>query len=294
MSENKTKTNFAFFGSSEFSVFCLAELKTLGHLPALIVTSPDKPTGRGLKLEANPVKLWALTNRVEFLTPQKLDSDFTSQLTAFAAAAHVLLFLVASYGKIIPKNIIDLPSAGTLNIHPSLLPKYRGPAPLQEQILKDEQNVGVTIMLLDEKVDTGPIVAQKNIIVPDWPVKFETLEKVTADEGAKLFTEILPDWLAGKIPTRAQDSTQATFTKKVEKTDSLLDPENGDPYKNWLKIQAYRTWPQAYFLVTRAGQPIRVIVKDAAFKNGQLQILRVLPAGKKEMSYKDFCLGLKQ
>jgi methionyl-tRNA formyltransferase len=275
-------SNLTFFGSSKFSVFCLDELKTLGILPKLIITTPDQPTGRGLKLTPTPVKVWAEENKIDCLTPAKLDLKIAGDI-----------FLVASYGKIIPKTILDLPKHGTLNIHPSLLPKYRGPSPLQEQILNDEHDVGVTLMLIDEKMDHGPIIAQERITITKWP-DLENFKKLTAKVGAKLFADNLNNWLSGKIKASEQVHNQATFTKKVEKVDGLIDIETGDPYLNFCKIQAYSMWPQAYFFVkNKNGEEIRVIVKEAEFSNNTLVIRKVLPAGKKEMNYEDFLRGLR-
>ncbi len=290
-------TRICYLGSSKFSVFCLEELKTLGILPALIITTPDMPTGRGLKLTATPVKTWALENNISCLSPDKLDSDFTTKLSTYNSS----LFLVASYGKIIPKAILELPKMGTLNIHPSLLPKYRGASPLQAQILNNEKEVGVTIILLDEKMDHGPIIASQDLslalegetLTTSWPVKFNKLEKTTALIGAKLFAKILPDWMDSKIIPIEQDHDRATFTKKVKKEDGLIDIETGDQHKNYLKFLAYSDWPNVYFFVSKNNQKIRVLVKDAEYANNQFIIKRVLPEGKKEMNYQDFLRGIK-
>ena len=269
-----------FFGSSKFSVFCLEELKALGLLPSLVITTIDKPTGRGLKLTPTPVKVWAEANKIDCLTPEKLTDKIDGDI-----------FLVASYGKIIPQKILEMPRYGTLNIHPSLLPKYRGPSPLQEQILNNEKNMGVSLMLIDEKMDHGPIIAQAPIVIDEWP-NLEDLKRLTAKIGAKLFARNLDNWLNKKIEARAQAHDQATFTKKVEKIDGLIDLEMDDQYKSFLKIQAYSLWPQAYFFIVKNDKKFRVIIKDAAFENGALIIKRVLPEGKKEMSYDDFLQGL--
>jgi methionyl-tRNA formyltransferase len=285
------KNNFAFFGSSLFSVYCLDELKSLNILPALIITTPDKPTGRGLKLTPTPVKVWALANNIDCLTPEKVrDSDFTLKLSTF----NFQLFLVASYGKIIPKEILDLPEHGVLNIHPSLLPKYRGPSPLQEQILNDEKNIGVTIIKMDEQVDHGPIIASQNISLNSpFPPKLDELKKITAKAGTELLAKILPDWIDGKIKPNEQNHAEATFTKKVEKPDGLIDIVNGDPYKNFLKIQAYHLWPRAYFMQKVKDRDVRVVITDADFQDNILIIKKVIPEGKKEMPYQDFLRGLR-
>ena len=283
-------TKIAFFGSSKFSVFCLEELSSSGILPNLIITTPDMPTGRGLKLTPTPVKIWAEKNNIPCLTPENLKDQ--NILTSLEAETNTL-FLVASYGKIIPKNIVELPKYGTLNIHPSLLPKYRGASPLQTQILNDEKEIGTSIMLMDEKMDHGPIIIQKKVEIINWPIKTEELKLVLAKESITLFNEIINDWLNGKITPTEQNHTEATFTKKVEKADGLIDLEKDDPYTNFLKIQAYSTWPQAYFFISKGEQKIRVIVKEAKYIDNKLEIIRVLPEGKKEMNYQDFLRGLK-
>lgn len=248
------------------------------------------PTGRGLKLTPTPVKIWAEKNNIPCLTPENLKDQ--NILTSLEAETNTL-FLVASYGKIIPKNIVELPKYGTLNIHPSLLPKYRGASPLQTQILNDEKEIGTSIMLMDEKMDHGPIIIQKKVEIINWPIKTEELKLVLAKESITLFNEIINDWLNGKITPTEQNHTEATFTKKVEKADGLIDLEKDDPYTNFLKIQAYSTWPQAYFFISKGEQKIRVIVKEAKYIDNKLEIIRVLPEGKKEMNYQDFLRGLK-
>jgi methionyl-tRNA formyltransferase len=282
-------TKIAFFGSSKFSVFCLEELSASGILPNLIITTPDMPNGRGLKLVPTPVKIWAEKNKIPCLTPENLKEQ--NLLVSLAPETNTL-FLVASYGKIIPKNIVELPKHGTLNIHPSLLPKYRGASPLQTQILNDEKEIGTTIMLMDEKMDHGPIISQKKVAIINWPVKTEELKLVLAKASVTIFKEIINDWLEGKINPTEQNHSEATFTKKIEKADGLIDLENNDSYDNFLKIQAYSTWPQAYFFIKKGEQKIRVIIKEAKYIDNKLEILRVLPEGKKEMSYPDFLRGL--
>jgi methionyl-tRNA formyltransferase len=281
--------NLAFFGTSDFSLFCLEEMKRQGILPTIIITAEDKPKGRKLILEANPVKIWAMENNIEYLTPKKLDADFISKISSLKSD----LFLVASYGRIIPKIILDLPKYGVLNIHPSLLPKYRGSSPLQEQILNDEKNIGVTVMLMDEQVDHGPIIAQAKAEIPNWPVNLMELKEIMAKTGVKLLIDNLGSWISKKIEAKEQDHSQATFTKKVEKNDGLLDLEFGKPYENYLKTKAYYPWPGTFFFINKEDKKIRVLIKDSEYMDGAFHILKVLPEGKKEMSYEDFLRGLK-
>lgn len=279
--------NFLFFGTDSFATTVLEELKKLGINPRLIITLPDKPQGRNLVLTPPPVKIWAQYNNIKYLQPEKLSGELLNQLTDLYSQ----LFIVASYGKIIPKQILDLPAHGTLNIHPSLLPKYRGPSPIQTAILNDDKDTGVTIILLDEKIDHGDIVASRKVEVSDWPPKAYDLEKILAVEGADLLMEIIPKWITKDITPAVQEHSKATFTKKIEKKEGEITL-SADPYQNLLKIKAYNEWPGAYYFIERKGKKIRVLIKDAKFENNKLIIMRVLPEGGKEIDYSDFIKGL--
>jgi len=163
--------NFAFFGTSELSVKILDKLIENGYVPSLVVTAPDKPKGRKMILTPPPVKIFAQKHNLKIVQPERLavkppNGDLT--------AKPFDLFIVASYGKIIPKSILDIPKLGTLNVHPSLLPKFRGPSPIQSFILNGEEKTGVTIMLMDEQVDHGQILAQKVLKHKIRNSKFET------------------------------------------------------------------------------------------------------------------------
>lgn len=280
------KINWAFFGSSEFSVYVLNELKLHNILPNLIVTTPDKPKGRKLVLSPTPVKVWANENNIEVIDPASLKKD-TSDLVSKLKSGNYELFLVASYGKIIPKEIFEIPSRKTLNIHPSMLPKYRGASPIQSQILNNEKEVGVTIMQIEETMDTGPIIIQKKVEVSLTDGR-KNIEQLLAREGARLFAHILPEWTGGFIDLIMQNEEMATYCNKITKEDGLIDLED-DPYKNLLKIKAFEEWPNTYFFYKNK----RLIVTDATIKDGKLEILKVIPEGKKEMSYEDFLRGNK-
>jgi methionyl-tRNA formyltransferase len=280
---------FAFFGSSRFSVIVLDELAVAGFLPALVVTTPDKPQGRGLKLQPTPVKEWAIARKIPVLDPAKLDAEFAKTLEP--GSWKLELFIVASYGKIIPGAIISLPKHGSLNIHPSLLPKYRGASPLQSAMLDDQKQTGVTIIRMDEKMDHGPIVAQKETPITEWPI-YEEFEKLMAVEGARLLASILPGWIFDTVKAHEQDHAAATFTKKISKEDALLvySAEKGilgDQYLAFRKIQAYHEWPGAYFFIERGGKQMRIKITAASYRDGKLMIERVIPEGKKEMAWAD-------
>ncbi|MEI8123624.1 MAG: methionyl-tRNA formyltransferase, partial [bacterium] len=262
-------------------------MKKLGVIPDIIVTTVDKPQGRKMILTKTPTKIWAENNSIEYIEAINLkDPKFHEKISDYN------LYIVASYGKIIPKDVINLPKYKTLNIHPSLLPKYRGPSPLQTQILNDEKDIGVSIMLIDEQVDHGAIISQKKVEIPNWPIGFNLLQETLAKKGSEMLVEILPKWIKGEIKEIEQNHDEATFTKKVEKTDGLIDLSN-DSYKNYLKILAYENWPNVYFETEKSEKKMRVIIKSAEYKDGLLNILRVVPEGKKEMDYKSFLNGLR-
>lgn len=153
----KKEIKYAYFGTDGFAVAILDELKKADLLPELIVTNPDKPKGRKLVMTPPEVKVWADENGIKTLQPEKLDEDFINSLKKDEWD----LFVVASYGKIIPEEIINLPKHKTLNVHPSLLPLYRGPSPIESAILDDSKETGVTIMRMDKKMDHGPILNQE-------------------------------------------------------------------------------------------------------------------------------------
>ena len=295
---SKSPIKFAFFGSSRFSVIVLDELERAGLSPAFVVTTIDKPQGRKMVLTPTPVKEWALSKEIKVLDPVKLNAEFIELLKKETSdAGHVNIFIVASYGKIIPQAVLDIPKKGTLNIHPSLLPKYRGASPLQSAILDDAKDTGITIMMIDAGMDHGPIITQENIHVDEWPI-YEEFEKMMAEKGAKLLANILPKWAAGEIEAKEQDHTAATFTKKITKEDGLIDLaclENTTPtdqYSAFRKIQAFHEWPQAYFFIEHGDKKLRIKVTKASWQD-KLIIEKVIPEGSKEMSYNDFVRGYK-
>jgi methionyl-tRNA formyltransferase len=274
---------FAFFGTPKFSVYVLDALEAHGLLPALVVTAPDKPQGRGLVLTPSPAKQWAEERGIDVLTPATLkDEAFLAEL----GNTEWDMFAVAAYAKLIPKNLLDMPKKGCLNVHPSLLPKFRGPSPALSAILADERATGVTIMQMAEKMDAGPIISQARIELEDeqWPPKGSEFEQLLATEGGNLLAETIPHWLSGQIEPEMQDESKATFTRKFSDADSLIDL-NGDAHAQLLKIRAFDKNPRAHF-ITPAGK--RVIITEAELKDGALHILRVIPEGKKEMPYADF------
>ncbi|HEU0080919.1 MAG TPA: methionyl-tRNA formyltransferase [Candidatus Paceibacterota bacterium] len=296
------KPQIAFFGTPDFAVWVLERLKERGIVPDLVVSAPDAPKGRKLVLTPPPAKAWAEKNRVPVLQPENVrGAGFEAELRGKARAAEGGLgygewdlFIVAAYGKLIPDNIFNMPRRKTINVHPSLLPRFRGAAPLQASILADARETGTTIIRLDKELDHGPILAQRALEFPVWPVDAETLGHMTARLGADLIAEILPQLLDGTAKEAPQDHSKATFTKKISKEEGQIDL-SADGYQNFLKFQAHKGWPGSYLFVQRhhegATGTIRVNISEAAYENGAFVIKKVVPEGKKEMSWDDFNRG---
>lgn len=288
------KINFVFFGTDKFSVDVLNQLKIADILPDLIVTTPDSIQGRGMKLTPCAVRIWAEENNIKNIQPERLSGDFAAQLKSYKNESGENLnwdvFVVVSYGKIIPQEILNIPAHGVLNVHPSLLPRHRGPSPIETAILNDELKTGVTIMLIDEKVDHGPIVAQEVVEFTEWPNKKVVSEKL-AEVGGKILAKILPLYISGEISPVAQNHDEATFTKKIQKADAeifLADSSDISERQNFLKIMAYTPDPGAFFFTEKNGKKIRVKITDAKYQNNSLEILRIIPEGKKEQYFKGF------
>lgn len=287
----KSDLRIVFWGTSRFSVLVLDELAREGFTPSLIVTAPPKPKGRGLILTPSDVKVWADAHNVSTLEPTEIKSEkFLETL-----GRDWDLFIIASYGKIVPRSILDLPKHGTLNVHPSLLPKLRGATPLQSAILEDipvgePHTTGVSVMLIDEEVDHGPIVAQETTEVLNWPPKESELEETLGILGGKLLAKTIPSWVAGNITPIEQNHSHATYTKKIAKADALVNLDE-DPFQTYRKIRAFNVWPRTYSMTTRGDREMRVVITEAHIENGSLVIDRVIPEGKREMPYTEFLRG---
>jgi methionyl-tRNA formyltransferase len=272
----KDKINFVFFGTPEPAVFVLDQLKEAGLFPTLIVTNPDRPAGRGMNMKASPTKSWGLEHDIPVLTPEKLDADFEEKLKEVSPDVCV----VVAYGKILKKNILDIPEYGFLNVHPSLLPLHRGATPIQSSILSGDPETGITVMQLDEKMDHGPIIAQEFLMLDNTELSPD-LHKTLFDIGGRLLAEALPEWVAGNIDAQEQDHELATYTEKMEKKNGELLDSDSDEEK-WLKYRAYFGWPGVFYF--EDGK--RIKVTQASFQNGKFVIEKIIPEGGNEQEYK--------
>lgn len=297
MMTNPKKSNgarFAFFGTPELAAVFLDDLETGGLVPSLVVTTPDRKRGRGLEMTPPSVKKWAEARSIEMLQPDEWDASAIAALQAACTKLDIDVFVVIYYGKILPRTVLGIPKYGVLNIHFSLLPRWRGTSPVRASIANDDKVTGTSIILLDEKLDHGPVIAQKRILTPAWPPRAIELEELATHESAKLLLDILPSWLKGEIEAREQNHDLATLCPAYSKEDGLLDLR-GDPYQNLLKIRAFDSTVGTHSFFERpsthsgqAAKRIRVGIIDAHIENGTLVIDRVKPEGKKEMGYEEF------
>ncbi len=283
--QNKNIT-FAFFGTSEISVTVLNELKKHSLVPKLIVTTEDKPQGRKMILTPPSTKVWAETEKVPYLQLKTLKTP-ESESAIRKYCENYDVFIVASYGKLIPQNILDIPKYKTLNVHPSLLPKLRGPSPIKSAILS-ENETGVTIIRLDSEMDHGPILEQRKVSVNPWPSYESDLEELLGKVGAEMLVDILPKWIAGEIQEKEQDHDKATFCQKITKSDGEINLADNSE-KNLRKIRAFHIWPTAYYFDNQK----RIVIKTAHIEDGKLILDKVVPEGKKEMGYEDYLRGKK-
>lgn len=288
--------NFAFFGTSEFAVNILEKLIENDYIPSLVITTPDKPKGRNMIVTPPPVKVSTLKHNLKTIQPEKLNA-ICHKLSAIRPA----FFIVASYGKIIPKSVLEIPKFGALNVHPSLLPKFRGPSPIQSFILSGEGKTGVTIMLMDEEVDHGPILAQRELEIQNKSeiLNSKQLEEKLAELGGQMLINVIPKWVNDEIKPQEQGHNQSTFTKKIEKENGLINLEKDNPEIIYRKFLAFQPWPGVYFFTKKKGKEIRVIITDMELLDGppssktsasqsKLKINKVKPEGKNEMTFVDF------
>ncbi len=282
--EHEKKPKVAFFGTPDRAVTVFQILKQSNIIPSLIVTQPDRPRGRQLVMTSPPVKIWSQKEKIISLQPENLEDQMFIQTLK---NGNFDLFVVVAYGQIIKQNILDIPKHGSLNLHASLLPKLRGSSPIETAILTDERKTGVTVILLDNLMDHGPIIAREEVSLSKWPLSAGELGETLLKAGGELLAKTIPLWLKGEIKPRDQDHSQATVTKKIKKGDGLINLSD-NARKNYLKFMAYREWPKTYFFTEKNGQKIRVIITSAELEDGLFVIKKVIPEGKREMLFEQF------
>ena len=280
-----------FFGTPEFSRVFLDTLLTAHQIkPDLIVTNPDQPSGRGLKVTPAPAASWAKEHGVPLFQPAKLDAVALKFIQKFEPTLGIL----AAYGKIIPQAVIDAFPKGIINIHPSLLPRYRGATPIESAILAGDLKTGVSLMLLVQKLDAGQILHQSSTdILPSD--NRQTLAERLAVAASHDLAKILPEWLAGDLKARPQDESLATFTKTFKDADCSLNPLK-TALELERQVRAFGPKPGAYLNTTYKTRALRLKILEsqaggslAGAAIGQFVIASSLPA----LTTKDGLLILK-
>src|SRR2546427_684407 len=240
-----------FMGTPELSCISLqALLASSAFQVVAVVTQPDRPKGRDLKLHPSPVKELALRANLPLLQPERArNEDFLQQLRRLQPD----LIAVAAYGQILPQSILDLPRFGCLNVHTSLLPKYRGAAPIQSALLNDEAETGVTIMKMDPGLDTGDILTQEATPITPEDTS-ESLHDRLAKMGARLLVQTIPEHVTGRIQPRSQHAKGATYAPKIKKEDGRLDWKQ--PARTlWNRVRALTPWPGAFSYLQNGPRP---------------------------------------
>ncbi|KKS37856.1 MAG: methionyl-tRNA formyltransferase [Candidatus Sungbacteria bacterium RIFCSPLOWO2_12_FULL_41_11] len=314
----KTLPRIIFFGNPDFSLYPLEAL--IGKFSVVaVITNPDEPIGREAIFTPPPVKSWIMKHEtlnrdahVQILQPNKLDSDFVFQITSLNPD----LFVVAAYGKILPGEILDIPKYGALNIHPSLLPRWRGASPIQYTILNGDTETGVGVILMDEKMDHGPILENSKIKIQNAKLTTSELSQILSKMGAGLIVETIPKWINGEIKPIPQDETKATYSKILKKEDGRIDwSKSADGIER--QIRALAPWPGSFTFWKKGKKEVRLELLEASVEKtadlsddhvsgkvlikerrlfvktgqGYLGILRLQPEGKKEMTAKEFLNG---
>ena len=288
--------------------FALPTLEALAggpHELVAVYSQPDRPAGRGRRVTESPVKRRATELGLETRAPKSLkDSETLAALRPEAA-------VVAAYGKFLPKAVLDVFPKGALNLHPSLLPRWRGASPLPAAILAGDRETGVTVMLVDEGMDSGPVLAQEVEPIRGDDTG-ETLSDRLAARGASLTAATLDRWLAGEIDPAPQDESAATFTKRLTREDGRIDWRDGAE-RIARQVRAYRPWPGSFTFWRGArieileavplpglGGPPGSVSADAEHAividtgDGGLAVTALKPEGKRAMTAEGFAAGRRE
>ena len=295
-----------FMGTPESAVPSLRRLVDDGHEIAAVWTQPDKPAGRGKKLQQSPVKAFALEQNLTIHQPQKIKNDEAKHLFASHNAD---LAIVVAYGKILPREFLDAPKQGCLNVHFSLLPKYRGAAPVNWAIINGEELTGVTTMEIVAELDAGPILLQEATKIEEHETAPQLMTRLS-DMGAKLISETLSS--LSDIETKPQDNSEASFAPILKREDGLID-WSLDAFEIERRVRGFQPWPNAH----TSSESLRLIIWNAVpewieqlrFPAGQvieasrdrlvvacgdgtaLRVLEIQPQGSRRMSARDFING---
>ena len=297
-----------FMGTPDFAVGALEALIEAGHEVVAVVTQPDKPKGRGKEMQMTPVKACAVKHNIEVFQPIKIK---TPEAVEVLKGYQADLFVVAAFGQILSKEILDMPKYGCVNIHASLLPKYRGAAPIQWAILDGEKETGVTIMQMNEGLDTGDMLTKVIVPIEDTDTGESLFDKL-AEAGAKLLVETIPQMEAGTLHAEAQDDAKSTYAKMIKKEMGHMDWEKEAVVLERL-VRGMNSWPSAYTYLNgktlkvweasveesasnaAVGEVVEVTKDSIKVQTGKdlLVLKQIQLEGKKRMDVAAFLLGYK-
>lgn len=272
-----------FFGTPDFAIPALNSLINFGYNVVAVVTQPEKPVSRARVVMPSPVKKAAVEKKITVFEPHNLkkDEEFFKQFKHLNPD----LCVIAAYGKIIPSRYLEIPKYGFLNTHPSLLPKYRGPSPIQTAILNGETKTGVTIMVVDEEMDHGSVLAKATYDLQPTTYNAQ-VEKELAELGAELLIETLPKYISGNIKPEPQDHGKATFTKMLSREDGRIN-WNEPVEKIYNRIRALNPEPGTW-----TTWSVKIVnIKKAELRDEKINIQTIQLEGKKEMAFKEFLNG---
>jgi methionyl-tRNA formyltransferase len=269
---------YLFFGTPKFSAAVLEKLIAGGIPPAGVVCNPDRPVGRKKIVTPPPTKLLAEKFSIPVYQPDNFaNSKFQIPNSKFDFA------VVAAYAKIIPQSALKAFPKGVIGVHPSLLPEYRGATPIQSVILAGEKETGVTLYLMDERVDHGAILISAKLPIADIDT-YETLEKKLADLAGNLLMEIMPKFARGEMKPVPQDENRATFTKKLITQDGFVNLDKDDPIMIERKVRALNPEPGVWTIQQIQSKPKRVKLLEAEVIGGKLKLKKIQIEGEKPKS----------
>lgn len=259
------KLRTIFMGTSPFAKVILAALIKANYNIIAVFTQPDKKAGRKQEIKASPVKELALLYKLPVFQPNKFNSETVSEIKKLKPD----LVIVAAYGKILPAEVLETPGFRCVNVHASILPKFRGPSPIQNALLLGEKETGITIMLMNQGIDTGEILSQEKIsIEPDETA--ENLSQNLSRLGAKLLLETLPLWIERKIESRKQDDSRTTLCQLIEREDGhIIWEDNAENIYN--KYRAFCQWPGIFGFWDNNGVQERIKFKKVALLKSDTQ-----------------------
>lgn len=230
-----------FMGTPQFAVPILGSLLRSPYQVVAVYTQPDKPAGRRQRLTPSPVKELAMEHKIPVIQPNTLKS---AEVVQDLASLKPELIVVAAFGQILPREVLSLPKFGCLNIHPSLLPQHRGPSPVANAFLCGDLLTGVTIILMDEGLDSGPILAREKVGIAATDTTGSLTAKL-ARVGAGLLMDTLPKWLKGELEPQPQDESQATYSRLITSKDGEID-WHLPAVELWQRVRAFNPWPSCY------------------------------------------------